>query len=63
MSQIKNIIKSRTVITVVILFLIGGIGSIREFIPESILPIITALLSALAIYFRINQKVNFKKTE
>ena len=58
--KVPKIIKSRTVITIVVLFLIGGIGGIRDFIPESILPIITAILSALAVYFRVKPKVKFE---
>jgi len=41
---------------VVILFLIGGFEAITNFIPGSILTIVMAVLSALAIYFRVNPK-------
>jgi len=52
-----NPIKSRTVLTIIVLFLINGIPAIREFIPSGILPVIDAGLSLLAIYFRVAPKV------
>ena len=57
----NNIFKSRTVWTIVVMFLVGGITSIREFIPTGFLPLIEGALGILAIYFRIKQKVNFEK--
>jgi len=54
--NISQTFKSRTVWMVVILFLIGGFEAITNFIPGSILTIVMAVLSALAIYFRVNPK-------
>ena len=51
-----DFLKSRTVWTVVVLFIINGISGIREIIPATALPIIDAVLSLLAIYFRVNPK-------
>jgi len=53
----ENFLKSRTVWTIVILFVINGIGGIRDLIPSGLLPIIDALLSILAVYFRVNPKM------
>lgn len=47
-------LKSRTNVTIVLMFLIGGFGNIVEFMPEELLTVILALLSALAVYFRSN---------
>jgi len=58
-----NFIKSRTVITVIVLFLINGITGIRELIPSGILPIVDAVLSLAAIYFRISPKMGVPKKE
>ena len=58
--KILNIFKSRTVLIIIVLFIINGISGIREFIPGLWLPMIDGGLSLLAIYFRINQRVNFK---
>ena len=52
----ENILKSRTVWTIILLFIINGVSGIRDLIPAGILPIIDALLSILAIYFRIAPK-------
>ena len=52
----ENILKSRTVITIIVLFLVNGVSGIRELIPAGILPIVDAVLSILAIYFRIAPK-------
>ena len=56
-----DFLKSRTVWVVVILFVINGIAGVREFIPAGWIPLIDGLLSILAIYFRIDQKTNFKE--
>jgi len=53
---IKNALKSRTVWTVIVLFIINGVAGIAEFIPESILPAINGVLGILAIYFRVKPK-------
>ena len=61
--NISKTFQSRTTWTIIILFLIGGFEAITGFIPSSILTIVMAVLSALAIYFRVSQKVNFKESE
>ena len=54
-----KILKSRTVWTIVILFLINGVSGIHDLIPVNALPVIDGLLGILAIYFRVNTKQNF----
>jgi len=61
MIDFKKVFSSRTVWTIVVLFLINGVGGIREFIPEGLLPVIDAVLGLAAIYFRVSPKVGFKK--
>jgi hypothetical protein len=56
-----NLLSSRTVWTIVVLFLINGVAGIREFIPANLLPLIDAILGVAAIYFRVNPKIGFKK--
>lgn len=58
--KIPKILKSRTVWTVVILFLINGVTAIREFFPPNLLPLVDGLLGIATIYFRANPKVEFK---
>lgn len=54
-----DIFKSRTVWAVVALFVINGVTGIHDSIPPEILPFVDALISLLAIYFRIMPKQNF----
>ena len=51
-----NILKSRTIWTLVVLFVINGVGGVRESIPANWLLIIDGVLTILAAYFRINVK-------
>jgi len=57
MIDFKKVFSSRTVWVVVVLFLVNGVTGVREFIPEGLLPIIDAVLSLSAVYFRVNTKV------
>ncbi len=50
-------LKSRTVWTIVVMFIIGGVNSIHDIIPANLVTIIDGALGALAIYFRVNPKV------
>lgn len=58
---IFTIFKSRTVWTIIVLFVINGVTGIREFIPILWLPAIDGILAILAIYFRAKPKVKFGK--
>ncbi len=51
-----NIFKSRTVWTIIVLFLINGVTGIKDFIPVNWLPLIDGALGVLGIYFRANPK-------
>lgn len=53
-----NLFKSRTFWVVVLLFLINGIGGIREEIPGGWLTIIDAALAVLTIFYaKISPKI------
>ena len=54
-----KIFYSRTVWVIVIMFLIGGVESIRVFIPVGFLPLVEGVLGILAIYFRVNPRQEF----
>ncbi len=60
LDKIIKIGKSRTVITIIVLFVINGIGGVKDLIPPEYLPVIDFILSGLAVYFRATPKVNFK---
>lgn len=49
--------KSRTVWTIVLMFLVGGVTSIHDVLPAGSVPFIDGILGLLAIYFRVNPKV------
>jgi hypothetical protein len=59
MSIIKDVLKSRTVWTIVLMFLVGGVESVKEFIPTEVLPYVLGALSLLAAYFRLVPKQNY----
>lgn len=59
----NKIFQSRTNWTIIVMFLIGGIGAITQFIPPALLPYIEGGLGLLAMYFRVNTKVDFSKDE
>ena len=54
MNKIKIALSSRTVWTVIVLFVINGFSGIRNYIPSLWLPLIDGILSILAIYFRVH---------
>lgn len=55
-----KILSSRTNITIGILFLLGGFQNITDYMTPEVSTLILGVLSALAVYFRTDQKVNMK---
>jgi len=55
-----KLFKSRTVWTIIALFIINGMTGIKSFIPAYWLPLVNGVLGILAIYFRADQRVDFK---
>jgi len=49
-------LKSRTTWTIVAIFIFNGLESIVGFMPDFIVPAVNAVLSLLAIYFRIHPR-------
>ena len=49
--------KSRTVWTVVVLFLLGGIKQMSDFLPNDVYTLLQGILTAMVIYFRANPRV------
>lgn len=56
-----SIIKSRTFWTVVVMFLVGGVNAIIEFIPAGAQTAVMAGLTALAAYFHVNPSQHYPK--
>ena len=61
MEKYLKVLKSRTVWSIVALFVISGVEGIREFINPSLLSVLNVLLPAMAVYFRINPKQELKE--
>jgi hypothetical protein len=57
MEKIIKALSSRTVWSVIVLFLISGVDGIQQFIPADMLTPIQFALTLLAGYFRVNPKV------
>ena len=57
MEKLLTALKSRTVWTVVLLFLISGVNAVQQYVPADYLTPVQGLLALLAVYFRVNPKV------
>lgn len=57
MEQIIKALKSRTVWTVVLLFVINGVEGIKDVLSTEAYTGLNALFTALAVYFRVNTRV------
>lgn len=53
-------LKSRTILTIIAMFIIGGFQAIEGTIPENVYLLINGVLSLLAIYFRVNLRTQIK---
>ena len=60
-SKVISPLKSRTILTVLTIFLVNGVGAIQTYIPAEWLPLVNGILSILAIYFRVDQKRDFRE--
>ncbi len=63
MNFFKKLIQSlgsRTVWSVIVLFIVNGIEGIREFISVDWLPFIDGILGMAIVYFRANPRVKFE---
>lgn len=56
-----SILKSRTFWTVVVMFLIGGVNAVIEFIPAGAQAAVMAVLAMLASYFHVNPSQHYPK--
>ena len=57
--MIRKIFTSRTVWTLIVLFVINGVGAIHDFIPKDLLPFIDGALGILAVYFKVNPSQSY----
>ncbi len=54
-------LKSRTVWTIIVTFVVNGVPAVRDYFPEGVLPVVDAILGLLAIYFRVNVRTGGTK--
>lgn len=52
-------LKSRTVWTILVMFLIGGLNAINPFIPVYAVPYVQGFLALLATYFKMYPSQNY----
>lgn len=57
--MIKKVFKSRTVLTIVLMFVIGGFQAVEPFLTQDVFMMVNGFLSVLAVYFRIDPRVDF----
>ena len=60
MRKILSYLKSRTVWTIVVIFIINGVSGIKEYIPANWLPLVNGILGILAIYFRVKPRQDYR---
>ena len=53
-------LKSRTILTILFLFFLGGFQAISGFLPENVYALVNGFLLMLAVYFRIDVKAKFQ---
>lgn len=57
METLKKALSSRTCWTILILFLVGGLTEVQQFVPDNLQGLVEGLLAVLAGYFRLNPRV------
>ena len=55
-----TLLKSRTVWTIVLMFIVGGVNAVSSSIPASAMPFVQGLLGLTAIYFKVNPSQNYE---
>lgn len=54
-----NVLKSRTVWTIIALVVVNGVPSVKDLIPVQWLPALDLVLGLLATYFRVKPRQEF----
>lgn len=60
MNKIKLALSSRTVWTLIVLFIINGIAGIHDSINPTVLNVLDPILGILAIYFKVNTSTDYR---
>ncbi|MES2006890.1 MAG: hypothetical protein V4436_02145 [Patescibacteria group bacterium] len=59
MNKVLLALKSRTIWTIVLMFVIGGVNAVSTFIPPVVEVPLMGALSFLAMYFHVNPSQNY----
>ena len=59
MEKLVKVLTSRTTWTIIVMFLIGGVHAVTQFIPVGFVTPIEGILGFLAIYFKVNPSQNY----
>ena len=59
MQKVGYALKSRTVWTLVVMFIVSGISGIHDLIPSGWLPVVDGILGLLIVYFHVNPQRNY----
>jgi len=60
MKKLSLALKSRTVWTILALFVLNGLPAVTNMLPETWLPTVNITLTVLAMYFKVNPSQNYK---
>ena len=59
-NKIVLALKSRTVWSLIVLFVVNGISGIHDSIPSNWLTLVDGVLGILTVYFKINPSQNYQ---
>ena len=60
MMRFFSYFKSRTVVTIIGMVLLNGLPAVLPMVNADLLPYMNLVLGALAIYFRVDQRQDFR---
>jgi len=59
--MLKTALKSRTVWTIALMFIIGGVQALEGILPSDLMVLLQGLLSLLAMHFKLNPSQEYGK--
>lgn len=59
MDKLALALKSRTVWTIVAMFMIGGVQNVEPFMPSTLAVMVQTMLGALAVYFKLKPSQDY----
>lgn len=59
MERLTKALRSRTTWTIIVMFIIGGVEAVTQFIPDTIETPLLGVLGLLAVYFKLNPSQDY----